>query len=170
MVDGGNIENPGFGMATKGQRIIYSSIELLSIGDGGRSQFPKNFKLQGSTSDGLKCSHYGGSKHTKDTCFKLHGYLDWWAEFQVQQKRDGVGSFKANSSTGFEQINTSSAKAAVAAMEPIFSTARQQPLGLKNGTLEKENNRETGDVFPIEGTCIIGTTLCFSSTITSNDA
>ena len=36
-------------------------------------------------------------------------------------------------------------------MEPIFSIARQQPLGLKNGTQEKENNKEIGGVFPIEG-------------------
>ena len=96
------VEKPGFGMATKGQRIISSSIDLLSMGDGGRSQFPKNFKLKSSTSDGLKCSHCGGSKYTKDTCFKLHGYPDWWVEFQVQKKRDRVGSFKANSSMGFE--------------------------------------------------------------------
>ena len=34
-------------------------------------------------------------------------------------------------------------------MEPIFSTARQQPLGIKNGTQEKENNRETGGVFQL---------------------
>ena len=50
MVANDNIENPRFGMATKGQRIIYSLIDLLSLGDGGRSQFPKNFKLKGSTS------------------------------------------------------------------------------------------------------------------------
>ena len=55
-------------------------------------------------------------------------------------------------------------------MEPIFSTVRQQPLGLKNGTHKEENNRETGGVFPIEGTGIIGTALCSLSTITSNDA
>ena len=81
MVVDDNIENPGFGMVIKGQRMISSSIDLPSLGDGGRSQFPNNFKLKGSTFDGLKCSHCGGSKHTKDTCFKLHGYLDWWAEF-----------------------------------------------------------------------------------------
>ena len=75
-----------------------------------------------------------------------------------------------NSNMGSKQINTSFGKAVVAAMEPIFSMARQQPLGLKNGTQEKENNREMGNVFPIEGPCIVGTTLCSSSTITSNDA
>ena len=57
------------------------------------------------------------------------------------EKKNRVRSFKANSNMGPKQINTSFGKVVVAAMEPIFSMARQQPLGLKNGTQEKENNR-----------------------------
>ena len=55
-------------------------------------------------------------------------------------------------------------------MEPIFSIARQQPSGLKNGTQEKENNKETGGVFPIEGTGIIGTAFCSPTIVTNDDA
>ena len=33
--------------------------------------------------DGMKCTHCGNSKHTRDTCFKLHGYPDWWNDFQA---------------------------------------------------------------------------------------
>ena len=103
--------------------MISSSIDLLlSSGDGGRSQYPHNLKLKVSTSDYLKCSHCGGSK-----CFKLHGYPYWWADFKdkKEKKQDGVGSFEANSSKGFENINTSSGKTTIAAIEPIFSIARQ---------------------------------------------
>ncbi|KAJ0077034.1 hypothetical protein Patl1_35923 [Pistacia atlantica] len=30
-----------------------------------------------ASSDSLKCSHRGNSRHTHDTCFKLHGYPNW---------------------------------------------------------------------------------------------
>ena len=33
----------------------------------------------------LKCNHCGGSKHTKDGCFKLIGYLDWWEDLQKKK-------------------------------------------------------------------------------------
>ena len=26
----------------------------------------------------LRCSHCGGTCHTKEGCFKLHGYPEWW--------------------------------------------------------------------------------------------
>ena len=39
-------------------------------------------------SDGMKCTHCGNSKHTRDTCFKLHGYLDWWNDLQAWKKRE----------------------------------------------------------------------------------
>ena len=35
----------------------------------------------------LKCSHCGNSKHTQDTCFKLHGYPNWWHELQLKKKK-----------------------------------------------------------------------------------
>ena len=28
----------------------------------------------------LSCSHRGKKKHTRETCFELHGYLEWWQE------------------------------------------------------------------------------------------
>ncbi|KAJ0089835.1 hypothetical protein Patl1_14911 [Pistacia atlantica] len=37
---------------------------------------------------GLKCSHCGNSKHTRDTCFKLHEYPDWWNDLQAKKGRD----------------------------------------------------------------------------------
>lgn len=27
-------------------------------------------------------------KHTRDNCFKLHGYPDWWHELQAKKKKD----------------------------------------------------------------------------------
>ena len=36
--------------------------------------------------EGGGCTHYGNMKHTKETCFKLHGYPDWWQELKVKKK------------------------------------------------------------------------------------
>ncbi|KAI5384189.1 hypothetical protein KIW84_071265 [Lathyrus oleraceus] len=58
-------------------------------------------------SNGTKCSHCGGNKHTSETCFKLHGYPDWWADFQARKHRDTT------------DINPG--KAAVATIEPHLS-------------------------------------------------
>ena len=57
--------------------------------------------------EGLMCSHYGNSKHTQDTCFKLHGYPDWGHELQAKKKRNGTN------------IEPSTDKMVVAATNPI---------------------------------------------------
>ena len=52
----------------------------------------------------LKCSYCGGSRHTKEGCFKLIGYPEWWEEHRqrktatkAQSKQAGG---KANMATG----------------------------------------------------------------------
>lgn len=77
----------------------------------------KGLKLQSSKifsqskhkepSNGTKCSHCGGNKHTSETCFKLHGYPDWWIDFQARKRRDTTES--------------NPGKAAVATVEPHLS-------------------------------------------------
>ncbi|XP_075473306.1 uncharacterized protein LOC142504306 [Primulina tabacum] len=45
----------------------------------------------------LKCTHCGNPKHTRETCFKLHGYPEWWSEFQARKKCEGTDT---NEDTG----------------------------------------------------------------------
>jgi len=52
-------------------------------------------------------------KHTRENCFQLHGYPDWWHELQARKKQDTAGT-----STGI-------GKAAVAAAEPCLSLIPQ---------------------------------------------
>ena len=33
----------------------------------------------------LRCTHCGGSRHTKEGCFKLVGYPDWWDDLQKRK-------------------------------------------------------------------------------------
>ncbi|RVW21623.1 Retrovirus-related Pol polyprotein from transposon TNT 1-94 [Vitis vinifera] len=43
-------------------------------------------------SDGTKCTHCGNVKHTRETCFKLHGYPEWWNDFQAWKKCEGTST------------------------------------------------------------------------------
>ncbi|RVW42603.1 Retrovirus-related Pol polyprotein from transposon TNT 1-94 [Vitis vinifera] len=66
-------------LATKGLK-LGSSIQPPTVHNGK----PKSCTF----SEGLKCSHCGNSKHTRDTCFKLHGYPNWWNDLRAKKGRD----------------------------------------------------------------------------------
>ena len=68
----------------------------------------------------LKCSHYGNSKHTRDTCFKLHGYPDWWQKLQAKKKCNDTN------------IEPNTSKMTVATTEPQLSPI---PTDSTNNTL-----------------------------------
>jgi hypothetical protein len=38
----------------------------------------------------LMCSNYGNRRHTKESCFKLNGYPDWWAELKKKKSGDAA--------------------------------------------------------------------------------
>uniref|UniRef100_A0A2N9EIQ9 Integrase catalytic domain-containing protein n=1 Tax=Fagus sylvatica TaxID=28930 RepID=A0A2N9EIQ9_FAGSY len=78
MVSGEEAVASGSVMAIKGMKSGQSQT-LLKSGSFSRSK---------GHSDGNKCTHCGSTKHTRDTCFKLHGYPDWWHELQARKKRD----------------------------------------------------------------------------------
>jgi hypothetical protein len=62
-----------------------SSIAMIS-----KSTTPSNLRtlraIEEAEKDKLRCSHCNGSRHTKDTCFEIHGYPDWFLEKQKQSK------------------------------------------------------------------------------------
>ena len=43
-------------------------------------------------SEGSGCSHCANIKHTRDTCFKLHDYLEWWNELKARKQRAVTGN------------------------------------------------------------------------------
>lgn len=59
-------------MATKGSKFG----QLPTLVAGKNNSFSKSKGL----SDGGRCTHCGNVRHTRDTCFKLHGYPEWWHE------------------------------------------------------------------------------------------
>ena len=50
------------------------------IGSGLAVHRSKNSSSRREDRNHLKCSHCGGLRHTKDGCFKLIGYPEWWEE------------------------------------------------------------------------------------------
>ncbi|KAJ8639112.1 hypothetical protein MRB53_015806 [Persea americana] len=96
------VDIPGAGLASKSLKHGSQSLSL----HGGKSG--SNSKSR-APSDSTKFSHCGGAKNTRDTCFKLHGYPDWWHEIQARKRRDG------------SENDDSTGKAAVATTEPHLS-------------------------------------------------
>lgn len=82
MVSGAEAVTSGVVMAIKGMR---NSQPLISLKPGSSSRFKGH-------SDGNKCTYCGSTKHTQDTCFKLHGYPNWWHELQVRKKQNAPAS------------------------------------------------------------------------------
>ena len=66
MISRAKVVTSGAVMATKGVRSGQSQT-LLKSGSSSRSR---------GHFDGNKCTHYGSTKHTRETCFKVHGYPD----------------------------------------------------------------------------------------------
>ena len=66
MISGAKVVTSGAVMATKGVRSGQSQT-LLKSGSSSRSR---------GHFDGNKCTHCGSTKHTRETCFKVHGYPD----------------------------------------------------------------------------------------------
>ena len=77
IMTGGGVETSlGVVSALKGLirgKLVSSSTGSLALDSGSKSNSTK----QRQQIDGLRYSHYGGSKCIQDTCFKLHGYPEW---------------------------------------------------------------------------------------------
>ena len=78
--------------------------------------------------NGTKCTHCGNIKHTRETWFKLHGYPEWWNDFQAWKKREGTST---NEDTG---------RAAVASAEHQLSLTAQPESTNPFTTLSDQGN------------------------------
>ena len=89
MTAGAETTTSGAVMAIKGSR--FGQPPTLVMGKHHLSSKPK------VPFDGGKCTHCGNTKHTRETCFKLHGYPEWWHELQARRKKgntlpdEGIG-------------------------------------------------------------------------------
>ena len=58
---------------------------------GGRNIYHLAKTKRQVESESSGCSHCGNMKHTRDTCFKLHGYPEWWNELKTRKQRVVAG-------------------------------------------------------------------------------
>ncbi|GMP33102.1 hypothetical protein CsSME_00006572 [Camellia sinensis var. sinensis] len=59
-----------------GADAVPSGVSQTMLKSGSSSRFKGH-------SDGNKCTHCGSTKHTREICFKLHGYPYWWHDLQA---------------------------------------------------------------------------------------
>ncbi|KAB5516527.1 hypothetical protein DKX38_027175 [Salix brachista] len=76
---------------------------------------PRNFRaIEEAEKDKLRCSHCNGNRHTKDTCFEIHGYPDWFLEKRKQSKTKSmkrpVQTKQTESPSSFAALTTSQEK------------------------------------------------------------
>ncbi|XP_076922176.1 uncharacterized protein LOC143583875 [Bidens hawaiensis] len=92
------------GLAAKGSHD--SEGQGLGFLSKGRSGY-KSISSSSSRIDksNLKCTHCGMSKHTKDQCFKLVGFPDWWNDGHKKNNKEGG---KSASTVGNPETTASS--------------------------------------------------------------
>ncbi|XP_078159285.1 uncharacterized protein LOC144554808 [Carex rostrata] len=71
--------------------------------------FTKPGPNQERTQTKYSCTHCGGSKHTRENCFKLIGYPEWWKD-QKKRKQDGQKGRAAVVMTGPAEPNQKGSK------------------------------------------------------------
>jgi hypothetical protein len=84
-------------MVSRGGKAYLPQQQALQITRSGRSSSGWHntyhlAKTKGQVeSEGSGCSHCANIKHTRDTCFKLHDYLEWWNELKARKQRAVTG-------------------------------------------------------------------------------
>ena len=80
-------DTTGTVMASKGVKIGQQqppSLQLSKNGSTGGGKLNTNTRAKIQL-EGGDYTHCGSMKHTRETCFKLHGYLDWWNEYKARK-------------------------------------------------------------------------------------
>ena len=117
MISGEEVVTSGAVMATKG--VSYGQSQtLLKSGSSSRSR---------GHFDGNNCTHCGSTKHTRETCFKVHGYPNWWHELRARKKRDASATEDVRGRV--EGATTESQLSLIPVEEPFVSTLDQGNCG-----------------------------------------
>ncbi|XP_021764116.1 uncharacterized protein LOC110728776 isoform X1 [Chenopodium quinoa] len=82
----------------------------------------------------LQCTHCGGTRHTKEGCFKLIGYPEWWSERKKkgENQRSGKAAYAGESSAGEKEEGGLAAA--------IVSTGMETGKERKEGFSDREDH------------------------------
>ena len=87
---------PAVAMISRGMRNRSQNQFTLQVAKPGNSS-SNGGKLNSSKAKGQMegvsngCSYCGNMKHTRETCFKLHGYPEWWTELKARKYKESTG-------------------------------------------------------------------------------
>jgi len=87
---------PAAAMISKGVRTSSQHQFTLQVAKPGTSSSNGGklnpSKAKGQVEGGSNgCSYCGNMKNTRETCFKLHGYPEWWTELKARKHREFAG-------------------------------------------------------------------------------
>jgi hypothetical protein len=69
------------------------------------------------------CSHCGNLKHTRETCFKIHGYPEWWTELKARKQKEAAGGTGRAAMVNSAPINPEATLSLVRLVESKEDTA-----------------------------------------------
>ena len=135
------------GIMSSGQEPLSGNPSGIGAGLAAKGKFeattksaakPPNRKEESDKSH-LKCTHCGGTKHTKDGCFKLIGYPDWWPDSKKRGTKATVAMAAGSQSTTFAIGNrdTSTGFTAVTQTEETRGDEKRKTTDEKGKSLEE---------------------------------
>ena len=86
----------------------------------------------------LRCTHCGGSRHTKEECFKLVGYSDWWNDLQ---KRKAATKAPASRTGGKAYLTTADQPSSCVESGKVRGCSKGEETVTTNQT-DNRNNSE----------------------------
>ncbi|KAJ0852132.1 hypothetical protein HanRHA438_Chr14g0634691 [Helianthus annuus] len=97
-----------FGNQPQGTMVGSPTGDSIGVGlatKGRRSEQKHNLSSSRVDKNHLKCEHCGMTKHTKEQCFKIVGYPDWWTDGHKKGKAAAaVGNPVTTSSGGNSEL------------------------------------------------------------------
>ena len=107
-----------------------SPTESSGIGGGfvvkGRTERPKFWQEDGKA--GLRCTHCGGTRHTKKGCFEIIGYPDWWGDRKKKEERKSTSNVVINT----DETPVSQERGTVATVSSTSGMKEKEKEGILN--------------------------------------
>lgn len=108
----GTEDTTGAVMASKGIKMGKQPPSLIQMSPAaGSGKMNKTGKAKAPL-EGGGCTHCGNMKHTRETCFQIHGFPEWWHELKTRKTQE-------------KAVNRSSGQVSLMNAEPQLSFTSQ---------------------------------------------
>ena len=118
----------------RGPSEIVSGLVTQRRSDSSFSRSDSSFRREDKTH--LKCSHCGGTKHTKEGCFKLIGYPEWWEDLRQRKAATKVTKIGGKANAAIREGEPTS--------EASSTTVTNRRTGTSEASSTSVTDRRTG--------------------------